>query len=801
MSRYMVFDLETSIYESHKRKANPFDAKNDVVARGWKLQGDPKNSWEYYKEYDKTTYLRIPEDCTLLIGLNIKFDLLHEMAQGNPDLSAFFKRGGKIWCCQYVEYLLGGMTQDVQMVSMDQIIESYGGRLKIDEVKMMWEAGIQTRDIPEDLLVDYLVGTPEENRSSGDIGNTELIFLGQVKRAVKLNMIKMIQDRMDGLLGTTMMEFNGIKVDVVEAKRRLSILRTDLDTATAELDQYIKDLPWEFNWGSRTQVSCLIFGGTVKYQVREGYLDDTGQPARTKAKERQPLFKDNPVPLTHPQLQLHEDDLYYVHLKDGRQICQDLFRSGAKMGQGKFRSVEVPGELKIKWQDRFYKLPGYTTPDPAWKNKDTDGVGGPTYSTSGDVIDLIVHLDIPFLKALGKKNSLDKEIGTYYFRIDPKKGPVGMLTCVQPWDHMLHPSLNHTSTVTSRLSSNNPNLQNIPRNDEDDDGVQKSEVKAMFVSRFGADGVCVEADYSQLEVVVQGVLSGDENLCQDLRDKIDFHCKRVAAQYDITYEEAKFRCKNEDYEDHALWRKRRTVAKVFSFQRAYGAGASKIAIYTGMPKETIELMIIKEEEMYPGVVAFNKAVAEEVARTAQPFNAPAQDGSFGPDGKPNWKTYRMGTWTAPTGTLYKFRSYDAPEYARKRGILETFMPTEMKNYPVQGTGGEFVQAVLGLLFRRFVETDNYGGKAFLTNTVHDCVWADVHKDVLHEVCRDLKRIMESIPQFYNERHGMNITVPFPVEIEVGPSMINLKHWHDGEPAWHHANENKETTDAPLVVAA
>ena len=49
----------------------------------------------------------------------------------------------------------------------------------------------------------------------------------------------------------------------------------------------------------------------------------------------------------------------------------------------------------------------------------------------------------------------------------------------------------------------------------------------------------------------------------------------------------------------------------------------------------------------------------------------------------------------------------------------------------------------------------------------------------------MKRIMESIPEFYNGRYGMNITVPFPVEVECGPNMNNLKHWIPGEPAWHH----------------
>lgn len=101
----------------------------------------------------------------------------------------------------------------------------------------------------------------------------------------------------------------------------------------------------------------------------------------------------------------------------------------------------------------------------------------------------------------------------------------------------------------------------------------------------------------------------------------------------------------------------------------------------------------------------------------------------------------------------------------------------MKNYPVQGTGGEFVQAMCGRLWRHFVANDNYGGLAFLCNTVHDCVWTDAHKSVRDQVARDKKRIMESIPEFYNERYGMNITVPFPVEVEYGKHMNKLTNWH------------------------
>ena len=781
MSRYLVFDLETTIVEKYKRKANCFINDNWVVARGWKHRGDPSCNWTYHRNHDRTSYLRIADDVTIIVGFNIKFDLMWELAQGNPDLYAFFKRGGKIWDCQYAEYLLEGQTQESQMCSLDSIVESYGGRKKIDEVKLMWEAGVNTDAIPEDLLINYLVGTPEEGRNSGDIGNTEIIFLGQVKRAIKAGQIKMIQDRMDGLLCTTDMEFRGLKIDVKEAGRRLTVLKKDLAEVDARLAEHVSGLPFEFNWGSRIQVSCLLFGGTVKYKVRDTYTDENGllvcaQEEYTGYQLRNGEYTDQPPDDTN---------------------CMDyaVYSSGKRQNEYKTKKLKRPGPPNVKWQERTHYLPRLIEPLPDWEGKQTDANGCPVYSTGKDTMAVLQAavdnglVDMPFLKDYVRKGALDKEIGTYYVKVDPvTKQASGMLTCVMTEDHTLHHKLNHTLTVTTRLSSSDPNLQNLPRGD-------KSEVKAMFVSRFGADGVMVEADYSQLEVVVQGVLSGDPQLCEDLRNKVDFHCKRVSTQFKIAYTDALFLCKDEDAPDHALWKKRRTKAKNFSFQRAYGAGAPAIAAATGMTVAEVEELIAGEEAMYPGITLFNAAVESRVMASAEPFQAPDESGDIDPGtGKVYWKTYRRGQYIAPTGTRYTFRTHNAPAFLRKRGILDSFSPPELKNYPVQGTGGEFVQAVLGLLWRRFVETDFYGGKAYLVNTVHDCVWVDCHRDVLEQVCQDMKRIMESIPEFYNTRYGMNITVPFPVEIECGPNMNNLKHWVPGKPAWHHANDNEESME-------
>lgn len=757
MSRYQVFDLETENHEVHRRFANPFSDKNWAVARGWKLQGDAKCSWTYHPKPDKTR-LHIPKDVTLLVGHNIKFDLLYEWT--NPDLIAFLKRGGRIWDTQYVEYLLEGQHPDYHMNKLEDLAVKYGGTKKLDAVKALWEMGVLTSQIDKDMLIDYLVGTEDEQRNAGDIGNTERVFLAQLKRVKKMGMGNMILARMDGLLCTTEMEFNGIKVDVQEAKRRMKILNQELSDAEKALEEYIPEMPkgLTFNWASNIHVSCLIFGGTIKYKRQAPYKNEEGEWVRKMNNEVWPLFKNTPVP--PDKVELRDDGLYYLtNAKFPTGLQQDTFVSGKKKGSGKTKNMKVPGERKVKYQDFTHYLPGYTAPDAKWQGALTDGAGEPIYSTAAEVIEELGARDIPFLKTMAKRQSISKDLGTYYLRYDErKKDYVGMLTCVMPESHIIHHNLNHTSTVTSRLSSANPNLQNIPRGDT-------SEVKKMFISRF-AHGRMLEADYSQLEVVVQGLLTQDENLCRDLRDRIDFHCKRVAAKFNIPYEEALYRCKDDSYEDHATWKKHRTGCKEFSFQRAYGAGAPAIAASTGLPLEDVLRLIEVEEEMYPGVSEFNNMVEHEVKRNAVPFK----------DAFRGMRTFRRGYWQAPTGTLYSFRSYDPLDWQREKGITDSFMPTEIKNYPTQGTAGEIVQVVLGKLFRHFRENDNYGGRALLNNTVHDCIWVDFDYDGDDEfqtqVATDIKRIMESVPEYLNELYGMDVPVPFPVEVEVGDNLYD-----------------------------
>lgn len=740
--KYMVYDLETQTHEYTKRKASPWHPDNYIVAAGWKVRGDEQASYDYMPTQGKY-FLKIPKDIKLLVGFNLKFDLLWQW--DNPELKAFFKRGGKIWDCQYVEYLLAGQDARFQWADLGSTAVRYGGTKKIDEVKILWDAGVQTSDIDKDLLIDYLVGTEAEGRNGGDIGNTERVFKGQVARVKAAGMLTGIWSRMDGLCSTTEMEWNGLQIDIKEAKKQYSVLTDERKSLSLELDEYIQGLPeeFEFNWGSGVHKSCIIFGGTVAYEKRDTYIDlKTGELARLKAEEAHWLLDDGTTSnAADPPLNT---------LK---------FKSGKNVGEYRTKKVRVQGPLKQKLVTFYHEFPGYTPPTHAEKTKLTDAANQPVYSTSGENIEALEHTGVPFCKTISRYESVNKEINTYFVTKDKQGNSVGMLTCVDPLTNVIHHNLNHVSTVTSRLSAERPNMQNIPRSD-------KSSIKRLFVSRFGVNGSMGEADYSQLEVVVQGVLTKDKKLLKDLNNSIDFHCKRVALQtrFNITYERIKSIIKDESHPEHAIWKAHRTHAKIFSFQRAYGAGAKKIALTTGMRLEDVQALIEAEELEYPGIKAFNDNVAKDVADGATWFKDP----SYG------FQAFRRGYWTSPTGCMYHFRSYPAQDWQRERGILESFSPTEMKNYPIQGTGGEIVQGTIGMLWRHFVANDNYGGLALLCNTVHDCVWFDAHNDVIKQVCADVKRIMESVDVWFN-KFGVDITVPFPVEVEVGPNMLDLSH--------------------------
>jgi len=752
---YLIHDCETTIHKSYKRTANPFDSKNHVVANGFKRKGS--GVFTHYHGADKgMQHLPILPEDKMLVGFNYKFDLLWHWKR--PELQDFFRRGGKIWCCQYAEYLLQGQIPSAQMCSMDDIVVKYGGKLKIDEVKALWKAGVDTVDIPEDLLLKYLGG------EDGDINNTEKIFLGQVAKAREQGQLTDIMERMEGLLATTEMEFNGLYINTEVAYEDKAMLEDELTALTLKLDAAIPALPdgCEFSWSSPIHKSAILFGGSIKYSKWTPYLDEQGNQIYAQKKEDYLLRNGEP----------------YVSCESAHNehwLVADKYAGGKRQGEYKTKQVSVPDETKPKGRqcDYTFKLQGYTTPEQEWKSKLTDGEDKPVYKTGKEIIEILGNRDIDFLKALSMQSKVQKDLSTYYLVEDANGKQSGMLTCVMP-DNIIHHKLNHSITVTTRLSSSDPNLQNLTRADWDEDlGRAKSLVKRMFSSRFGPEGCMIEIDYSQLEVVVQGLLSGDPQLIADLIARVDFHCKRLSAKLHEEYEAVLVKAKDGDHPDHKRYKIMRTKVKETTFQMAYGAGSTSIAATTGQTKDEVEEIMAAELVLYPGIKEFYDTVQRVCEQSRYPTNIRESL----PD-KPGVEVQLgRGFYQSPTQARFVFTEVPQEAYLRKRtGKDAGFYRPYFQNYPIQGVGGQIVQYVLGRLFRFFNKHNNFNGQAVLVNTVHDCIWVDtVNKEFAVALAPHLKKIMESVPEILKELFNIDCPVPFPVDVEAGHNMLDLHH--------------------------
>jgi len=914
---YAVIDLETSIYESFGRKANPFDSRNYIVANGLKYQDGRK--LVLHKLRDESLFpAGWLDGVTCLVGQNIKFDMAY--LWGREDVQAWLKAGGRIYDTMYAEYLMTGQHQrfengQAEGLDLNSLALKYGGTTKPDIIKEYWQQGIQTIDIDQTELLSYL---------EGDIDNTEIVFLGQIKKYVPMGMTNTIKAHMEGLLATIEMECNGLAIDQDVGEVHRQELVKQIAELTSELDKNIPaDLPPEltWNWNSGTHISALFFGGRLKFARRVQKTNDDGSFQFTKAKESCYVCNDETF-ITESEFEQLTDT---THLK--------VYSGGKKVGQFVKRNVDVQGEPKYHTVDMWHTLQGTVIPRAEWETK-KEGV----YQTDSKVKTILASEGHPLAKLIHNLGKLTKLLGFYRYT-DKDGGERGLLTMIQE-DGFIHHRLNTTTTVTGRLSSSDPNMQqcfdgeteiltsegfipfpeycggmsDIPpcaqfnmrtgavtwvypkkllhydytgkmvRYESDHTSMYVTEdhrcvvsvrsggwgflkakylnhprgwqyshmyvstgqgtvigetvnkhslhqyvqvedypvycvqvperaivvrrngkvfvsgncprsdtgkVREMFVSRFGEDGQVAEVDFSQLEVHGQAYLSGDENMIRDVTNKVDFHCMRVAAKLKEDYEYVKVRCKDEDHPEHKQYKTLRTGAKSFSFQRAYGASVNTIAADTGMTVADVQALADSEDILYPGVGEYN---TQNIAQVAHSANTSGEYVSmFEPDRCITVK-YGIGYLISPTGKRYSFVQQDAPEWMKerqkkqdernaKRGFrpmardMKTIAPQTVKNYPIQGFCGELMMNVCGVLFREFLARNRWNNKAFLVNTVHDCVWVDAHKSVAHEVALKVKEIMEQAAQIMEKRYGIIVNVPFYAEAEIGKNFYQMEGVH------------------------
>ena len=269
---YVVLDVETTIRNDTigKNKAFPFAENNEIVEVGAKIQGvNDIAHTSTFRYIDKTTSytgglpLAIhPWDIQLLVGHNFKFDLNYltntEITINDVPVSEWLETGD-IWDTQQVEYLLSGQSN--LYPSLDDCSLNAGGTLKDDRIKVLWKAGVQTEDIQKPMLTEYLVA---------DVENTNLVFQEQMRQVKALKMLPLVRAMNQAIIAYQEMEFNGMSVDKRRLKKLAEENATHHEVLLSELDSCLpSEIQGRVKFSSTQQISTLLFGGSIKWKIRE----------------------------------------------------------------------------------------------------------------------------------------------------------------------------------------------------------------------------------------------------------------------------------------------------------------------------------------------------------------------------------------------------------------------------------------------------------------------------------------------------------------------------------------------------
>jgi DNA polymerase-1 len=311
--------------------------------------------------------------------------------------------------------------------------------------------------------------------------------------------------------------------------------------------------------------------------------------------------------------------------------------------------------------------------------------------------------DVDVLTRLAEQHPLPAKILEYRALSKLKSTYVDALPAlVDPATGRLHTSFNQTVAATGRLSSSDPNLQNIPIRSE-----EGRRIRAAFVAAPGHR--LVSADYSQIELRVLAHLSGDQALIDAFASGEDIHARTAA----------------EVFADRPPAQGRR-LAKVMNYGIVYGMGTARAARELGVSQAEAAAYIERYLGRYPGVRAFIDAtIAEARAR---------------------------GYVTTVLGR----RRY-LPELGARDPAVRQFAERAATNTPIQGSAADLIKLAMLEVRRRLGAA---GGGARLLLQVHDELLLEVPADRLAAVESAVRDAMERVfplrvPLEVDVRHGAN----------------------------------------------
>ena len=272
-------------------------------------------------------------------------------------------------------------------------------------------------------------------------------------------------------------------------------------------------------------------------------------------------------------------------------------------------------------------------------------------------------------------------------------------------DGRIHTNFQMTVTATGRLSSTEPNLQNIP--------VRKklgAQIRTMFVASPGM--TLVDADYSQIELRLLAHISGDENMRDAFLSGEDFHAVTASKVFNVPLNQV----------DSSL----RSRAKAVNFGIVYGISAFSLAQDIGVWPNEAKAYMEAYLEKYHGVRDYMKNIVEQ-----------AKEQGY-------------------VSTLYG-RRRELPELKSTNFNTRAFGERVALNMPIQGTAADIIKLAMVHVFQRLKEE---GLQSRLILQVHDELIVECPEEEADHVCEVLKYEME---------HAAELAVPLTVEVHKGHS--------------------------------
>jgi DNA polymerase-1 len=316
------------------------------------------------------------------------------------------------------------------------------------------------------------------------------------------------------------------------------------------------------------------------------------------------------------------------------------------------------------------------------------------YSTDVKVLTRLASLPYKMPGLLLRYRSLSKLKSTY---LD------ALIGLVHPVTGRIHTSFNQAVTATGRLSSSNPNLQNIPARGEEGREIRKG---------FIADGGCVflSADYSQIELRVFAHYSGDPAFMEAFRQEEDIHARTASEVLGV--------------EKGRVTPDMRRIAKAINFGIIYGMGPQTLSEQLGIDLSTAKDYIAAYYGRYQGVARYRDAAI-----------AAAREKGY-------------------VTTLFQRRRY-LPDIEHKNRMIRAESERMAINTPIQGTAADLIKKAMIRIHERLGEEKL---KSRLLLQVHDELLFEVVEEELSQVSALVKEEMEGVHR---------LDVPLKVDIKTG----------------------------------